>query len=552
MRPLARCPAELLNLLSEMPFLDRLEMVSISGWSRGAVYPAVERLEGEGLVGFLPHASDLLPPTRRYYLTLAGLEDLARRTGTNVDSLLHSQPVSSQWRRVLMERLDALAVIYRVSSAISNVEHPIRFRWFRAMPMDAVITLPDGRTIAVVRQGKTSDRTAFSKRAWRLTQRTRPSAVLVIVPDEVRLRYSRRALSWSQSMVLMALEREAAGPNPGSPIWRTTSNSTSFGLRDALSIAGSESAPVEEEPIRRADPPEELQIQMNQVNPPGWLLPATLKPAEKGALELISDWPWITFPHLGALMGVRRSMLARILSHLLKLQLVISLAADGARRLILTDRGLALLARRDRASVGAARRRWSADLQDSDLGLSWRNVSGRRSRQLLRNEEHTGAVHWFLAILANQVPARGWKILQLDPPRHASRYFRHDDKVRSINPDAFGILKKGDETEPFFLEWERRAIRPVTMTDRIAPYLRYYSTQRPTDDNGARPSVFVVFEDEIPQIHFLRVAREAMDMAGVKVPLLVSHRGILERVGPLGPAWLDVDSWEPGEAFKRH
>ena len=50
------------------------------------------------------------------------------------------------------------------------------------------------------------------------------------------------------------------------------------------------------------------------------------------------------------------------------------------------------------------------------MPLTWRNVSGSRSRQLLRNVEHTGAVHWFLAALAEQARASGWEVAQFDPP----------------------------------------------------------------------------------------------------------------------------------------
>ena len=80
-------------------------------------------------------------------------------------------------------------------------------------------------------------------------------------------------------------------------------------------------------------------------------------------------------------------------------------------------------------------------------------------------------------------------------------------------------------------------MRPVTMAARIAPYLRYYSSHRPTDDHGSQPTVLVVFEDEVAQTHFLRVAREEMARTGVAVPLLVSHRSLLEMVGPLGRPW---------------
>ena len=72
------------------------------------------------------------------------------------------------------------------------------------------------------------------------------------------------------------------------------------------------------------------------------------------------------------------------------------------------------------------------------------------------------------------------------------------------------------------------------MADRIAPYLRYYSSHRPTDDHGSRPIVLVVFEDEIVQTHFLRVARDEMARTGVRVPLRISHRSLLERMGTAG------------------
>ena len=167
MRP-AECEGELLRCLAAMPFLDRLEMVAVSGRSRGAVYEAVGKLEEACLTASVPHAAPFIPPTRRYCLTAAGLHRLARDEGLTVDELLRDCPVSEQRRRVLMERLDALAVVYRVACAVSNFAYPIRFRWYRAMPMDAAIMLPDGRTVAVVRQGPTADRTAFSKRMWRL------------------------------------------------------------------------------------------------------------------------------------------------------------------------------------------------------------------------------------------------------------------------------------------------------------------------------------------------------------------------------------------------
>ena len=535
-----------LRHLSDMPLIDRLEAVAVSGRSRGAMYGAFERLESEGLAASVPHASELISSTRRYFLTAGGLRTLALKDGMDVDELLRSRPVSARWRRVLVERLDAVAVIYRLASAMSGVEHPIRFRWFRAMPMDAAIALPDGRVIAVVRQGPTTDRTGFSKRLWRLRQGERPAAALMLMPDEARLRHARRLVAGAPAISYLALESEAATAGAGAPIWRTPSGAALLDLRTALEHTGPRGPWPDEQPSARASIPEDLDDQAGQ----DWMLPSSLRPVEKRALDLISDWPWISPAHLGALVGLKRSRLSEVLLRLNGLGLTLDAVIEGRRRLAVTDRGLAMLARRDRASVGAARRRWSAERLDDRRPLTWRNVSGRRSRQLLRNVEHTEAVHGFIAALARQARSRSREIVQLDPPRRASRYFRYDDRLRSIQPDAFGVLRRGNTVRPFFLEWERRAVRPVTMTARLAPYLRYYSSHRPTDDHGAYPDVLVVFDDDIAQTHFLRVAREEMARTGVTVPLLVSHRRLLEREGPLGRAWLTPGVLEPARAFR--
>ena len=245
-------------------------------------------------------------------------------------------------------------------------------------------------------------------------------------------------------------------------------------------------------------------------------------------------------------MGLKRSRLSEVVG---RLGLVRDGPVEGRRRLAATDRALAALARTDRASVGAARQRWSPASIDPGEQLAWRNVSGARSRQLLRNVEHTEAVHSFVAAVARQSRVLGWEAVQIDPPRRASRYFRHRDRLHSVQPDAFAVLRLGDAVRPFFLEWERRAVRPVTMAARLAPYLRYFSTPRPIEDHGAQPAVLVVFDDELAQGHFLRIADREMTRTGVPVPLMASHRRLLEREGPLGRAWFAPGATEPEAAF---
>ena len=528
MRP-AHLERELLRRLAEMPLLDRLELAALTGWSRGAVYRGVDRLERDGCAASVPHATSVIARTRRYCLTADGLRRLAELSGDTVDELLRQYPVSDRWRRVLMQRLDGAAVVYRLAATVSNLAHPVRLHWYRAVPLDAAMTLPSGRTVGILRQGLTADRTGFAKRIWRLGQGPLPGLALVLVPDEVRLRHARRLLARTPVNALLALERDAALAGPDRRIWRPIGGNAALDLRHALErLQPCGELPVEE-PLAHAAIPGDGE---NDGRP----LSTILLPAEKRALDLLSGWPWLSRAELAALLDVSEPRAS---------QLAVSLEGSGlavrprgaGRRMALSDTGLAMLARRDRASVGAARKRWSVALVDESVRLHWRNVSGGRSRQLLRNLDHTAAVHGFIADLAEQARALRWETVQLDPPHRASRHFPHQGGQRSIHPDAFGLLRKGDTTWAFFLEWERRAVRPATMAQRLAPYLRYYSTPRPTDDHGVRPDVLVVFDDDIAAGHFLRLAEREMKRAGVPVPLRVSHRSVINALGPLGRAW---------------
>ena len=332
--------------------------------------------------------------------------------------------------------------------------------------------------MGVVRHGVITDRTAFSKRLRRLYEGPLPGALLLLLPDEVRLRHARRLLRGAPLTAFLALEEHVVSTGPGDRIWRLPSLSGVLTLEEALSVVDRRGLAPAESPPARALLPRALR--------PGdpHLLPSVLKPAEKRCLDALFDWPWITPAHLAGLLGISEEHASPLVLRLEGLGLAGRIPLDRRIRLVPMDRGIALLARRDRASVGTALKRWSAAPVDPGAPLDWRNVSGSRSRQLLRNLEHTEAVHGFMAALAVQARRLGWEIVQLDPPHRASRYF-HGERLHSVRPDAFGLLRREGRTWPFFLEWERRAVRPVTMRRGLAPYLRYFASERPIEDHGA-------------------------------------------------------------------
>ncbi|MXY96475.1 MAG: hypothetical protein F4Z29_01710, partial [Gemmatimonadetes bacterium] len=402
---------ELLRLLARMPFLDRLDMAALSGRSRGAVYAAVGQLEEDGLVRSLRHGSELVAPTRRYRLSAGGVHRLAEAGRVPVERLLQEYPLTARCQRALLERLDAAAVIYRLAAAVSDLHHPVGFRWYRAMPIDAALVLPDGRVVGVVRLGGVLDRTAVAKRLSRLARGRQPGGFLVVVPDETRLRQARRLLRGAHALAALATERGAAWASAGDPVWRLPGTGAAVSLAEAILRMNPGGALPEEPPPARLRLPEDFdpedlgaEDRSSKGASDRRLLPARLRPAEKRALDLLADWPWLTLGHLAGMLGITAQRASQLVTDLEGHGLVRAVRHDR-RRLALTDAGITLLARRDRASVGLARRRWSIDPagDDDDDGNDgadcgdWRGVSGRRSRQLLRDLEHTAAVHGFMA-----------------------------------------------------------------------------------------------------------------------------------------------------------
>ncbi len=539
---------DLLRLVAEAPLADRIELARLSQWSERAVYQRLAGLQRAGLVEDLSHASELIRPTRRFLLTSDGTERLAANEDRSRADILRDYPVSEQWRRTLLRRIDAVAVIYRLGSALAEVAGPPRLRWYRSQPADAAFALSEARSLAVVRWGPTLDRTAFTVRIGRLRDGPAYSGALLLVPDEVRFRQARRLLRSTQLACFIALERDAARESGESPIWRTPSGGPALSLKEALRYVRPEGQWAVERTPRRSQPPRPLAARTGG-GEPDRLLPVRLKTSEKRTLELVGDWPWIRPEHLAALLGVARRRVSQLTAGLERRELLSAPRIEGRRRLALTDRGLALLARRDRASVGQARKRWSAAPLDPEAPSSWRSVQGRRSRQLLRHLAHTESVHGFLAALADQACAQGDALVHVDPPQRASRYFRLDGTLYSVQPDAFGLLRSGGREQPFLLEWERRAIRPSTMAAKLGPYRRYYATQRPTDDHGAQPLVLIAFDDPLAADRFLRMLREQPWGDRERLPIRVSDRAMLERLGPLGDAWRREGYWQAGTAF---
>ena len=88
-----------------------------------------------------------------------------------------------------------------------------------------------------------------------------------------------------------------------------------------------------------------------------------------------------------------------------------------------------------------------------------------------------------------------------------------------MSSDAYGLVRN---YLGFFLEFERRAIRPTTMVSKFRPYIRYYRSEQYTRDYGRRPCVLFVMPNEEVASRFLVVARKECARQGVTVPFAVT------------------------------
>ncbi|MBI4311514.1 MAG: replication-relaxation family protein [Chloroflexi bacterium] len=267
------------------------------------------------------------------------------------------------------------------------------------------------------------------------------------------------------------------------------------------------------------------------------LLPLALNATQKRLLELTALWPWLTNADLSGISGLPESKVASELRWPVRQWLVEKRRVAGRLRITLSDRGLALLARRDRVNVQGVLRQWSAASYD-DGG---HGVAGTRARDLARHLGHTAAVYRFFAELGRQARAQGGELLLALPPHRAQRSYVTGGRVSHIKPDGYGHVKLHGGSVRFFLEWEQRAAHPAQFRAKLAAYLSYYRTGRAQDDYGAPPVLLVVLRDELVESGFLSTALRLR--TGQETPaVLATYAELLRDDGPLGPIWRS----EPG------
>ena len=188
----------LFDALSRTPFVESTELAGILGEPHTTVHRTLSNILAEGIVGRVSHGTVPLSSSQRYHLTTKGIGEAARVLGFDTPSdFVRAYPMSREWLALLIRRMDAVAAVYRLATSMSPGVDGLRTRveFHRRGRFDATITLHDGRSFGVVRQGLALRRLSLYDRLRAIAEydySRRPGTVLVLVPSAWELRRTAR------------------------------------------------------------------------------------------------------------------------------------------------------------------------------------------------------------------------------------------------------------------------------------------------------------------------------------------------------------------------
>ena len=542
--------SRLLSTLAHTPFVERDELAAFAGLPPSSTLESLLRLEVRGHVALVRHTRSNTSRVRRWFLTQGGIMLLAEIRDTTAERLLRELPLSAEWRRILLRRLDAVASLYRVGCEIAACKDgPIEWRWQRTGAIDALLELPDGGAFALARLGPTLSWQAMRSRIGTLygMQRTRrcPPALLLL-PGNLEAQRLAADLRGRAIDAYAVSEHDVMETAPGSAVWRSLRDAEGFTLQQAISAItgrGKTRKRVQAGSERASMPAPSLGSGAGGQD----LLATELTMPARRLLDALYDWPLMTSAHLRMLLDMSESPLKKARASLVKRGLVCQLRIGGTperrqrngTRLCLSTDGLRYAARRDRSRASDLIGRWGIvpDAEgDERLAVSGYRLEGSRLRVLARELRHTDGASDLVAMTAAECRRdEDWLLLQSLPPHRWERWFRHGAGWRSIRPDAVIELAHRGSRLVCLLEYEERARSPAPMTEKLARYRRYFeSNDTGRDFYGGRATALFVFADETAASRFCALAGRTLRCP---LPLLVSSRETIAKTGLLERAW---------------
>ncbi len=558
-----------LRLLCAAPLTTVEELSAFGRIPATTLRRRLARLAAGGLADSVSHHLGSLGPNprRRHFPTQQGIESAATvEHGT--ERFLSEYPVSREWFRLLTDRLDAVAALYHIAAMIARADpqgQPVRVDHYRQGPYDLLITLSNGRSLGIVRQGPLLPSANLRYRLRTLEQlhvRQLPLATLMLAHSDQASRRAFRTLGnpGEHRNTFVATEGELQAGDARAPVWQQCGGGVNhrlpeainpdLSLDDVMAWLGRRTERVAErrrrlglEPDDHPSPdPDELypsRLRALMPQPTEQVkssLAVRLAPTEKQALDLLAAWPRCDTDQLAGLLGgVTRRRANQVLR---------SLADHGLTRAgedlhLLTDEGLTWLARRDRAAVGQVLDRWTPGPAVANPHA----YVGTALRSMASQPDHHAALTALAATITTECArSKDYGVLDLLPTSRSAVTYRHNDTNYVVHPDLSFILDLPEGYRYCFMEYERRATTPKRVRARLENYRRYFQSGYARQDHGGEPPlVLFVFENEDDEDAFMDAA-SYVDHA----PFASSNLDTIAQRGILADTWLPPapEPWE--------
>ena len=533
---------QLLHFLNQTPFIDSAELAGILGEPHATVHRNLTDLLADGVVGRASHGTAHLPSSQRYYLTAQGVREVAGFLGFDtLSDFVRAYPMSREWLTLLIRRMDAVAAVYRLATSMSPGIDGLRshVEFHRRGRFDAAITLHDGRSFGVVRQGLALRRRSLYDRLRAIAQYShgrRPGTVLILVPSAWELRRTARfCINNDLRDCYVAVESRDALERRDLRLWCEPTGL--FGL--SYSTLETVSAYASPGGRRSTASPERKRASIPRPERITQSAPAFgVSPSEKRTLDLITDHPMIPREHLATWLGVSEGRVSQMMRSLVDTWgLVEQRGKRGDTRFTLSAEGIRYVTHRDRAQLPTTQGTWSTALTTDKQGR--RRHVGHRIETWARQTKHADGITWFLSQLQAEARADpdselAWSV----PTARSDRTYNWGDSA--IAPDAVGQMTAEGLRIPFYFEYELRARHPRGVLARLKPYMSYYWSNEPKDDQPPYPvTLFVVDTEEVEDTYVRTAAR----MSRMSLPIFVSCIPALSTAGILGRSWRPL--WEP-------
>ena len=518
--------AERLHDVARFPFATSAELGALTGRALlSNVHRNIASLRERGLIQSVDHHSGVSGrASARHFLTVEGLRVLSDRLGRTVSVTLRELPVSAEWQRALLERIEILALVYRIAVQVSRCraesggDGRTSVLFHRDGPLDGIISCADGPWFGVMRQGYGLSLSNIGKRIANQGKRHfQPATVFIVTADGLaKPPVMRRVLERHATLTgVIAFEGDITVDGVDEAAWTAPDYAGGEGvtLKDAVTSAGGPAIhrPSVKTSYTRANPPEELAVLPES----GW---AALTGAERRTLDDVFLWPLMDIRQLATMRGVPYANKANVLSRLHGSGLIERVKVPGLprRRLVLSDEGLLLVSGRDRTSESALWKRWSPGGDERSVGT----MLGK----LQHEGRHTEGVNDFATRLMVECGAETY----IMPSHRGMRHFTDSVGDSLVSPDLIAALSLNDSRRTLFLEYEMRADSPDQMRDKILPWLRYFGTHYPHEDFEGDLSLLFVLQDEKAEEIFHGVASELSFRTGVDAPLVTTHKDLLD------------------------